>query len=162
MTTRVLAFVVLLPIAAVAGFAAGRASTETGLVAEAWSPDGRTYVGVERKFSFGPGDRRLVIATGDQTTELRQLAADAAEGDIVWAPDGSLAGVVIGGMTLAVIDPEGARILYELPLLEQRDGSRLARGVGFSANALAITFDDCPRHGAGCHPRFMALPTRSS
>ena len=160
MSTRVLAFVVLLPIAAVAGFAAGRASTETGIVTQAWSPDGGSYVAVERKFSFGPADERLVFVSGDQETELRAIAGGARVEEIVWAPGGSLAGVVLGGMTLAVIDPEGARILYELPLVEPRDGSRVARGVGFSANALAITFDDCPRRGAGCRPRFMALPIR--
>lgn len=160
MSTRVLAFVVLLPIAAIAGYAAGRASTETGIVTQAWSPDGQSYVAVERKFSFGPADERLVFASGDQETELRAIDADARAGEIAWAPDGSLAGVILGGMTLAVIDPDGPRVLYELPLVEQRDGSRVARGVGFSANALAITFDDCPRRGAGCRPRFMALPTR--
>ena len=160
MSTRVLAFVVLLPIAAIAGYAAGRASTETGIVTEAWSPDGESSVAVERKFSFGPADERLVFASGEQETELRAIGAETRAKEIVWAPDGSLAGVVLGGMTLAVIDPDGPRMLYELPLVEQRDGSRVARGVGFSANALAITFDDCPRRGAGCRPRFMALPTR--
>lgn len=160
MSTRVLAFVVLLPIAATAGFAAGRASIETGIVTQAWAPDGGSYVAVKRKFRFGPADERLIVARGDEQTELRAITAGTRAGEIVWARDGSLAGVVLGGMTLAVIDPAGARILYELPLLEQRDGSRFARGVGFSANALAITFDDCPRRGAGCRPRFMALPAR--
>ena len=160
MSTRVLAFVVLLPIAAIAGFAAGRASAEVGIVTQAWSPDGTSSVAVERRFSFGPADERLVFARGDQETELRAIGADARVDEIIWAPDGSLAGVILGGMTLAVIDPEGPRILYELPLVEPRDGSRVARGVGFSANALAITFDDCPRRGAGCRPRFMALPIR--
>lgn len=158
MTTRALAFVVLLPIAAVAGFAAGRASKEMGTVAQAWSPDGRSYVAVERRFSFGPADERLLVATGDQQVELRALTPEAQVGNMIWANDSALAGVVIGGSTLAVIDPAEARILYELPLLEVRDGSRFVRGVGFSANALAITFDDCPRQGAGCRPRFMALP----
>ncbi len=79
---------------------------------------------------------------------------------MLWSPDGSLAGVVIDGATLVVIDPQARRVIYELPLLEQRDGSRTTRGLGFSANAMAITFDDCPKRGAGCRARFMALPTR--
>jgi hypothetical protein len=68
--------------------------------------------------------------------------------------------VLINDSKLMVIEAAGRRVLYELPLLEKQDGSRVARGVGFSANAMAITFDDCPSVGAGCRPRFMALPRR--
>lgn len=160
MTTRALAWVVLLPVAALIGFAAGRASTEVGVVAEAWSPDGQAALVVERRFAFGPADHRLVLRTPQGDVELRALAPESAAADLVWAPDGSLAGAVMNGVSLAVVDPSASRLIYELPLVDPPDGSRVARGVGFSANALAITFDDCPRRGAGCRPRFMALPTR--
>ena len=160
MSNRILAFIVLLPIAGVIGFAAGRATAQRGTVAEAWAPDGASRVRIARAFSFGPKDQRVMVGAADQEAEVRALAPDEDAGEILWAPDGSIAGVVLNGATLAVIDPAARRIIYELPLLEQQDGSRMARGVGFSANAMAITFDDCPKRGAGCRPRLMALPRK--
>lgn len=160
MSNRILAFVVLLPIAGLIGFAAGRATAGVGTLAEAWSPDGASRLSVERSFSLGPRRQAVRLEAGGDTVEVRPLASDEEAGALIWSPDGSLAGAVIGGAALAVIDPAARRVIYELPLLEQRDGSRMARGVGFSANAMAITFDDCPKTGAGCRARFMALPTR--
>lgn len=160
MSNRVLAFIVLLPIAGVIGFAAGRATSDMGTVSEAWSPDGASRLHVTRAFSFGPKQQRLMLEAAGQENEVRALFPDDVPGEMVWSPDGSLAGVLVNGASLAVIDPVARRMIYELPLLEQRDGSRIARGVGFSANAMAITYDDCPRRGAGCRPRLMALPKR--
>ena len=160
MSNRILACIVLLPIAGVIGFAAGRATAGTGTVAEAWSPDGGSRLYVMRAFSLGPKQQRLVLEAAGQENDVRALFPDDVPGEMVWSPDGSLAGVVVNGATLAVIDPAARRMIYELPLLEQRDGSRMARGVGFSANAMAITFDDCPKRGAGCRPRLVALPRR--
>lgn len=160
MSNRVLACVVLLPIAALLGFAAGRATAGIGTVAEAWSPDGASRVRIERAFSTGPRKQAVWIASGGEDVEVRRLAPGEEPGDLLWSPDGSLAGVVVDGAALVVVDPHARRVLYELPLLEQRDGSRMARGLGFSSNAMAITFDDCPKRGAGCRARFMALPTR--
>lgn len=160
MSNRILAFVVLLPIAGLIGFAAGRATANLGTVAEAWSPDGASRVSIERDFSIGPRRLAVRIASGGEKVEVRALAAGEEPGDVLWSPDGSLAGVVIDGATLVAIDPVARRVIYELPLLEQRDGSRMARGLGFSANAMAVTFDDCRRHGAGCRSRWIALPTR--
>lgn len=161
MSNRVLAFVICLPIAGAIGFAAGRATSNLGTVARADAPDGAAHLRVERRFSLGPADQRLILAAGGEEIELRRFDEQTgAPGEIVWAPDGSLAGVVVHGTKLVVIDAPAKRIIYELPLVENMDGSRMARGVGFSANAFAITFDDCPRSGAGCRSRFMALPTR--
>lgn len=160
MSNRILAFVVLLPIAGLIGFAAGRATADVGIVAEAWSPDGASRVTIARAFSTGPRKQAVRFESGGEDIEVRALAPEEEPGDVLWSPDGSLAGVVIDGAKLVVIDPQARRVIYELPLLEQRDGSRMARGLGFSANAMAITFDDCPKRGAGCRPRFMALPTR--
>lgn len=160
MSNRILAFVVLLPVAGLIGFAAGRATADVGTAAEAWSPDGASRLSVEQSFSIGPPRRTVRVEAGGERVDVRALEPADDVDALLWSPDGVLAGVVIGGATLAVIDPAARRVIYELPLLEQRDGSRMARGVGFSANAMAITFDDCPRRGAGCRPRFMALPTR--
>ena len=37
------------------------------------------------------------------------------------------------------------------------DASRVARGVTFSANGAAVTFDDCPRGHSGCKPAMVAV-----
>jgi len=161
MSNRVLAFVIGLPIAAAVGFAAGRATSGIGTVARAESPDRASHLRVDRRFSMGPVDERLVLSAGGEEVELRRFDDQSGRaGSLLWAPDGSLAAVMVNDAKLVVIDPAGRRVLYELPLLEQMDGSRIARGIGFSANAMSITFDDCPRDGAGCRSRIMALPTR--
>ncbi len=64
MSNRALAFVVMLPIAGLIGFAAGRATTNVGTVAEAWSPDGASRVTVDRAFSTGPRKQAVRIASG--------------------------------------------------------------------------------------------------
>lgn len=161
MTNRALALVIFLPIAAAIGFLAGRATAPIGTVLQAGAPDGVSELRVERPFSMGRATQRVVLAAGGEEIEIKRL--DESTGDateLVWAPDGSLAGVLVNHMKLVVIDAAAKRAIYELPLVEKLDGSRIARGVSFSANAVAITFDDCPTFGAGCRPRFMALPTR--
>jgi hypothetical protein len=161
MSTRVLAFIVCVPIAGLIGFAAGRATSKVGTVMNEPAPGGAGHIRIRQKFSLGPVDHRVLIGSGDSETEVRRLNEQTGTADeIAWAPDGSLAGVLVNGSKFMVIEAAGRRVLYELPLLEQQDGSRVARGVGFSANAMAITFDDCPTIGAGCRPRFMALPRR--
>ena len=161
MSNRVLAFIVCLPIAGLIGFAAGRATAGIGVVTHVQAPGKPQHIRVVQKFSLGGRDQRVLIGSGSARTEVRRLNDETGTADeIMWAPDGSVAGVLLNGSKLMVIEAEAQRVLYELPLLEKQDGSRVARGVGFSANALAITFDDCPRTGAGCRPRFMALPRR--
>ena len=160
MSNRLLAWIVFLPIAAGIGYAVGRAMPD-GAVLVAGAPDGVTTLRVERRFSLKEIDHRIVLASAGEDIELKRL--DESTGgatELLWAPDGSLAGVLVNHMKLTVIDAAAKRVIYELPLVEKLDGSRMARGVSFSKNAMAITFDDCPTFGAGCQPRFMALPTR--
>ena len=160
-SNRTLAFIVCLPIAGLVGFAVGRATADVGTVAHAPAPGGQAHIRIAQKFSLGPLDQRVLVGAEGTETEVRRIDhASGTADEIAWAPDGSMAGVLLNGSKLVVIDIAGRRVLYELPLLEKQDGSRMARGVGFSANAMAITFDDCPRTGAGCRPRFMALPRR--
>ena len=163
MTNRVLAFIVCLPIAAAIGFAAGRATAPLGTIMRADSPDGAAHVRVDRRFSLRAPDHRLVIAGGGDEVELKRLDESTGMADqLLWSSDGLLAAALINGSKLTVIDAPGKRILYELPLFERLDGSREARGAGFSSNAQALVFDDCPRYGAGCRPRIIALPRNST
>ena len=80
-------------------------------------------------------------------------------GDIVWTPDGSRVAFVVNGYQLRVFDARGGAPLGAVTLIEP-DGSpssRIARGVTFSGNGRAITFDDCPRYSSGCKPGMLAI-----
>lgn len=161
MSNRVLAFIVCLPIAGAIGFAAGRVTATTGTLLRADAPSGGAHLRVDRPFTFGAERKELVLSAAGEEIALKTLdeqTGDATE--LIWAADGSIAGALVNGAKLVVVDVPATRIIYELPLLDVNDGSRAARGIGFSANAMAVTFDDCPRAGAGCRPRFIALPAR--
>ncbi|MDQ3069993.1 MAG: hypothetical protein M3R55_09730 [Acidobacteriota bacterium] len=161
MSNRALAFLVAVPVAGMIGFGAGQATATLGPMAEARSPKGNAFVRVDKRFSLGPPNQRVMLGVDGEETEVLAVREEGSSaGEVMWSPDGSLAGALINGSRLAVIDPKARRVIYELRLVERTDGERHARGIGFSANAMAITFDDCPRAGAGCRPRFMALPTR--
>ena len=79
--------------------------------------------------------------------------------DIAWTPDGGRVGFVVNGYQLRVFDAHTGKNLGAVNLIEP-DGSpssRIARGVTFSSNGAAVTFDDCPRDHSGCKPGMIAL-----
>lgn len=90
------------------------------------------------------------------------LAADSeTSDDIAWTPDGGRVGFLVNGYQLRVFDAHTGRNLGAVNLLEP-DGypsSRIARGVTFSNNGAAVTFDDCPRDHSGCKPGMVAVKT---
>ena len=66
---------------------------------------------------------------------------------------------LVNGYQLRLFDAHTGRALGAVSLI-QPDGyptSRLARGVTFSSNGAAVTFDDCPRDHSGCKPSVVAL-----
>jgi hypothetical protein len=80
-------------------------------------------------------------------------------GEIAWTPDGSRAGFLVNGFQLRVFDGGTGANLGAVSLVEP-DGSpssRIARGITFSANGAAVTFDDCPRDHSGCKPGMVAI-----
>lgn len=79
--------------------------------------------------------------------------------EIAWTQDGGRVGVVINGYQLRVYDARTGASYGALAIIDP-DGfpsSRIARGVTFSANGAAITFDDCPRYHSGCKPGMVAI-----
>lgn len=80
-------------------------------------------------------------------------------GEIAWTPDGSRVAFIVNGYQLRLFDGRSGANLGALSLIEP-DGSpssRIARGVTFSANGAAVTFDNCPRGHSGCKPAFVAI-----
>ena len=99
--------------------------------------------------------------TPDSVQSIVTLGALGTERctEIVWSPDGKRAGFVIDGQQLRLYDAESHRPAGQIDLVS-RDGkpaSRLARGITFSDNGAAITFDDCPRERSGCRPAILGL-----
>ena len=79
--------------------------------------------------------------------------------EIVWSRDASRVGFLINGYQLRLYNvatraPAG---LIDLVPHDTDPSTRIARGVTFSDNGAALTFDDCPRDRSGCRPGLVAL-----
>lgn len=99
---------------------------------------------------------------GPSDTEVSQLAM-LPKGthcdEISWTPDGKRVAFLIDGYQLRIYESEKGAPAGQVNLVDP-DGappSRLARGVTFSQNGAAITFDDCPRAHSGCKPGIVAI-----
>jgi hypothetical protein len=80
-------------------------------------------------------------------------------GEIAWTQDGGRVAFIVNGYQLRVFDARSGANLGAMSLVDP-DGypsSRVARGVTFSANGAAVTFDDCPRDHSGCKPGLVAI-----
>jgi hypothetical protein len=103
----------------------------------------------------------LWIGTDMKHATMAEMLSGPAEqaGEIAWTLDGGRVAFVVNGYQLRVFDARSGANLGAVSLVEP-DGfpsSRIARGVTFSANGAAVTFDDCPRGHSGCKPAFVAL-----
>ena len=117
------------------------------------SPDGRRVAFV-REAACGQG-RCQTLWLGPSTDEASEVASlggrERCEA-IVWSHDGYRMGFLVNGYELRVFDSDPRRLVAQLNLVEP-DGipsSRIARGITFSTNGAAVTFDDCPRFTSGC------------
>mgnify|MGYP003694804703 CR=1 FL=1 len=81
-------------------------------------------------------------------------------GEIAWTPDGGRVAFIVNGYQLRLFDAPHRRATSAPMSLIEPDGfpsSRIARGVTFSANGAAVTFDDCRARHSGCKPAFVAI-----
>jgi hypothetical protein len=79
--------------------------------------------------------------------------------EIAWAKDGLRVGFVINGYQLRIFDGYTRKPVRSVNLIEP-DGtptSRFVRGVTFSENGAAVTFDECPRGRSGCKSGLAAV-----
>jgi hypothetical protein len=101
------------------------------------------------------------LATGPTADTVQSIVTLPTERctEIVWSPDSKRVGFVIDGQQLRFYEAEGHRPAGQVDLVP-RDATpptRLARGITFSDNGAAITFDDCPREKSGCRPAIIGL-----
>ena len=97
--------------------------------------------------------------TREDATQVLALATGERCEEIAWAADGYRLGFVINGYQLRVFDAETRAQVRQVNLIDP-DGtpsSRIARGVTFSTNGAAVTFDDCPRTHSGCRSALAAV-----
>lgn len=80
--------------------------------------------------------------------------------EIAWTPDGGRVGFLVNGYQLRMYDAATLVPAGQIRLLEPEGEppARIARGVTFSENGRAVTFDDCPRTHSGCRAGLAAVP----
>ena len=103
------------------------------------------------------------IWLGDTREDALQVATLAPDTEhceeIAWAKDGYRVGFLINGYQLRIFDAESRKAVGQVDLIEP-DGnptSRFARGITFSQNGAAVTFDECPRGRSGCKSGLAAV-----
>jgi hypothetical protein len=125
------------------------------------SPDGKR-VAVVRLAPCGDNwcESLWVGPSQQQVTQVATLASGIEHcTEIAWRPDSARVGFLIDGVQLRLYDAE-RHSPAGLADLVPKDGpptTRIARGVTFSDNGVAVTFDDCPRDRSGCRPGMIAI-----
>ena len=124
------------------------------------SPDGQLVASVTEARCAQVRCQALKIGTRRGSAKVVEaLTGDEEVSEIAWMPDGSRVAFIVNGYQLRVFEAHTGRSLGAVSLIDP-DGfppSRIARGVTFSSNGAAVTFDDCPREHSGCKPALMAL-----
>ncbi len=90
--------------------------------------------------------------TIEDAAEVARLPGNERCEAIAWSQDGYRMGFLVNGYELRVFDAEPRRLVAQVNLVEPGGvpSSRIARGITFSSNGTAVTFDDCPRSTSGC------------
>ena len=114
-----------------------------------------------RRCSAGTCRTLWIGPTRDAAALVGTLAAASERVDeIVWTRDGMRVAFLVNGYQLRLYDADTLSPAGQFSLITP-DGSpspRIARGVTFSENGRAVTFDDCPRAHSGCRAGLVAVP----
>jgi len=158
---RAIVFTIAGFVIAAAGFASGWLIGGRRTIMTATSPtrDAVAFV-YEGRCAAGFCQALYVGSNLRTARSLETLSGDAERADqIVWTPDGGRVAFLVNGYQLRIFDAHTGANLGAVNLVEP-DGSpstRIARGVTFSSNGAAVTFDDCARSHSGCRPGLTAL-----
>jgi hypothetical protein len=147
-----------LALLAAAGCSRDAAGPYTALSAAAPDGAGSADVRVDR-CGTGWCEGLWVAPPNERAVRVTLLSKGERCDEIVWTKDGQRVAFLVNGHQLWIFDA-GRRTLVGRVNLVDADASpttRVARGVTFSANAAAITFDDCPRGRSGCKPGMIAI-----
>jgi hypothetical protein len=148
-------------LAGFAGFVSGKRAAETNrIVMSATPPDLKRVALVrERPCDGGRCQTLWLGSTTDDAAEILQLGGGEKVEEIAFSADGSLVGFLVNGYQLRVFESEARkpRATVELVKPDRIPSSRVARGITFSPNGAAVTYDDCPRGTSGCKSGLSAV-----
>lgn len=124
------------------------------------SPDGaRAAWAKDRRCWSGPCQALLIGANGGSASKVATLDGSSRCDEIVWTKDGSRVAFLVDGVQLRLYDPSTFAPAGQITLVQPPAGIQtIARGVTFSENGRAITFDECPRGRSGCRAGIAAVP----
>ena len=134
---------------------------EPHVLAAETAPDG-SHIALVRLITCDGGwcESLWVGPAPDSASRLATLPRGAERcDDIAWTRDGSRVAFLVNGVQLRLYNaqshaPAG---LIDLVPNDATPPARIARGITFSDNGAAITFDDCPRDRSGCRPGLVAV-----
>ena len=148
-------------VAAASGFAAGWLLAARRIVLATKSPAGDAVAFVlEGRCAAGVCQTLRIGRSASSAAVVESLSGpDEQATEISWAPDGGRVGFLVNGYQLRVFDAHTGKNLGAVNVVtpEGSPSTRIARGVTFSSNGAAITFDDCPRDHSGCKAGFAAI-----
>jgi hypothetical protein len=153
---------VVAAVAAVAGtYFAGKRAGAVQDVLSASPAEARRLAFVRKQPCVGGWCETIWMGTTkEDALQVASLSAGTEHCDeIAWARDGFRVGFVINGYQLRIFDPGSRTQVGQVNLIDP-DGtpsSRIVRGVTFSQNGAAVTFDDCPRGRSGCKSGLAAV-----
>lgn len=148
-------------IVAASAFAGGWLLGSRRIISAARSPSGDAVAFVlEGRCAAGLCQTLRIGPTASSARVVESLTGpDEEASEIGWTADGGRVAFLVNGYQLRVFDAHTGNNLGATSLV-QPDGtppSRIARGVTFSSNGAAVTFDDCPREHSGCRAGFAAI-----
>jgi WD40 repeat protein len=148
-------------VVAAIGFSAGWLIGGRRTVVSSTSPsrDAVAYI-FEARCAGGSCQSLMIGPTSRDARTIETLKGDSEKADeIAWTPDGGRVAFLVNGYQLRVFDARTGASLGAVSLIEpdRSPSTRIARGVTFSTNGAAVTFDDCPRAHSGCRPGLVAL-----
>jgi hypothetical protein len=157
-----IALVILVAVAAAApAYLAGRRSGAVQDVLSASPAHAERVAFVRKQPCSGGWCETIWLGTTKETAvQVASLAPGTDHCDeIAWAHDGFRVGFVVNGYQFRIFDPETRKQVGQVDLIEpdSTPPSRIVRGVTFSQNGAAVTFDDCPRGHSGCKSALAAV-----
>ena len=160
LTSAFLVAIAIIAAAIVAYFAGRRAGAVQELMAA--SPSNAQAIGLVKKQPCATGwcETLWLGKTRADVVKVAELPAGAEHCDeIAWAADGFRVGFVINGYQFRIFDGINRKPVAQVNLIEPdaTPSSRIVRGVTFSQNGAAVTFDECPRTGSGCKSGLTAI-----
>ncbi len=134
-------------------------ATRRRVVARAVAPD-KSRVAVAREVPCQEGTcHELQLGASEDSSNTVAVISNRSCSEIVWTPDGTRVAFVLDGSEMSIYNAQTSKLAGTVRLLTAEAlQTRLARGITFSENGRAATFDDCPRTHSGCRAGVVGVP----